>query len=89
MQEPVVGATSSNPLRVLSTLLLLLFTSIGAAQAEFIFAPSTPGGLPQSCHRRTARARANVRPSIVPLRTNAAFDNINTTTRMVFLCRKQ
>ena len=55
MQEPVVGATSSNPLRVLSTLLLLLFTSIGAAQAEFIFAPSTPGGLPKSCHRRTAR----------------------------------
>src|SRR6202020_528404 len=76
MQETVTGPRVFNPLHALSTLLLLAFTCIGAAQAQVVLAPSTPQvGSSNPVTAEPPVTRPNVKPCIVPLLTNAPFDN--------------
>jgi hypothetical protein len=81
MQETVAGRRVFQPLHALSNLLLLAFTCLGAAQAQVVLAPSTPQtGSSNPVSAEPPVARPNVKPCIVPLLTNAAFDNFNATT---------
>jgi hypothetical protein len=80
MQESVAGVRVFNPVHTLSTLLLLVFTSIGAAQAQVVLAPSTPQvGSSNPVTAEPPITVPNVKPCIVQLFTNAAFDNFNAT----------
>ncbi len=77
MQETVAGPRVFN---TLSTLLLLVFTCIGAAQAQVVIAPSTPQvGSSNPVTAEPPITVPNVKPCTVSLFTNAAFDNFNAT----------
>jgi Peptide N-acetyl-beta-D-glucosaminyl asparaginase amidase A len=81
MQEKLAGVRVFNPVHALSTLLLLVFTSIGAAQAQVVLAPSTPQvGSSNPVTAEPPITVPNVKPCTVSLLTNAAFDNFNATT---------
>jgi hypothetical protein len=81
MQETVAGPRVFNPLNTLSTLLLLIFTCIGAAQAQVVLAPSAPQvGSSNPVTAEPPVTVPNVKPCTVSLLTNAAFDNFNATT---------
>ena len=81
MQQTVAGVRAFNPVQTLSTLLLLVFTSIGAAQAQVVLAPSTPQvGSSNPVTAEQPITVPNVKPCTVSLFTNAAFDNFNATT---------
>ena len=68
-------------LYTLSTLLLLAFTCIGAAQAQVVLAPSTPHvGSSNPVSAEPPVPRPNVKPCTVTLFTNAPFDNFNATS---------
>ena len=78
MQETVAGPRVFN---TLSTLLLLVFTGIGAAQAQVVIAPSTPQvGSSNPATAEPPVTVPNVKPCTVSLLTNAPFDNFNATT---------
>ena len=62
MEETVAGVRVFNRFRIVSTFLLLVFTSTGAAQVQLVLALSIPGGLLQSCHRDPHVPRPNVKP---------------------------
>jgi hypothetical protein len=77
MQETVAGPRVFN---TLSTLLLLVFTCIGAAQAQVVIAPSNPEvGSSNPVTAEPPITVPNVKPCTVSLFTNAAFDNFNAT----------
>ena len=81
MQKIIVGQRVFNPLHTLSTLLLLVFTCIGAAQAQVVLAPSTPQvGSSNPVSAEPPVPRPNVKPCTVTLFTNAPFDNFNATS---------
>jgi hypothetical protein len=81
MQETVTGRRVFNPLNTLSAFLLLVFTCIGAAQAQVVIAPSTPQvGSSNPVTAEPPIAVPNVKPCTVSLFTNAAFDSFNATT---------
>jgi Peptide N-acetyl-beta-D-glucosaminyl asparaginase amidase A len=81
MQETVASVRVFNPVHALSTLLLLVFTSIGAAQAQVVLAPTTPQvGSSNPVTAEPPIPVPNVKPCTVTLLTNAAFDNFNPTT---------
>jgi hypothetical protein len=81
MQEKLAVVRVFNPVHALSTLLLLVFTSIGAAQAQVVLAPSTPQvGSSNPVTAEPPITVPNVKPCTVSLLTNAAFDNFNATT---------
>jgi hypothetical protein len=81
MQETVAGPRVFNPLHTLSTLLLVVFTCIGAAQAQVVLAPSTPQvGSSNPVSAEPPVTRPNVKPCTVILFTNAPFDNFNATS---------
>jgi Peptide N-acetyl-beta-D-glucosaminyl asparaginase amidase A len=78
MQETVTG---QRVFSTLSTLLLLVFTGIGAVQAQVVIAPSTPQvGSSNPVTAEPPITVPNVKPCTVSLFTNAAFDNFNATT---------
>jgi hypothetical protein len=78
MQEAVASPRVFN---TLSTLLLLVFTCIGSAQAQVVIAPSTPQvGSSNPATAEPPVTVPNVKPCTVSLFTNAAFDNFNATT---------
>ena len=77
MQETVAGPRVFN---TLSTLLLLVFTCIGAVQAQVVIAPSTPQvGSSNPVTAEPPVTVPNVKPCTVSLFTNAAFDSFNAT----------
>ena len=77
MQETVAGPRVFN---TLSTLLLLVFTCIGAVQAQVVIAPSTPQvGSSNPVTADPPVTVPNVKPCTVSLFTNAAFDSFNAT----------
>ena len=81
MQQTAASVRVFNPVHTLSTLLLVVFTSIGAAQAQVVLAPSTPQvGSSNPATAEPPIPRPNVKPCTVTLLTNAAFDNFNATT---------
>ena len=81
MQQTVAGLRVFNPIHTLSTLLLLVFTCIGAAQAQVVLAPSTPQvGSSNPVSAEPPVPRPNVKPCTVTLFTNAPFDNFNATS---------
>ena len=81
MQQTVAGLRVFNPIHTLSTLLLLVFTCIGAAQAQVVLAPSTPQvGSSNPVSAEPPVRRPNVKPCTVTLFTNASFDNFNPTS---------
>src|ERR1700723_614299 len=81
MQETVASVRVFKPVHTLSTLLLLAVTSIGAAQAQVVLAPSTPQvGSSNPATAEPPIPQPNVKPCTVTLLTNAAFDNFNATT---------
>jgi hypothetical protein len=81
MQKIIAGQRVFNPLHTLSTLLLLVFTCIGAAQAQVVLAPSTPQvGSSNPVSAEPPVPRPNVKPCTVTLFTNAPFDNFNATS---------
>jgi hypothetical protein len=78
MQETVAGPRVFG---TLSTLLLLVFTCIGAAHAQVVIAPSTPQvGSSNPVTAEPPITVPNVKPCTVSLFTNAAFDNFSATT---------
>jgi hypothetical protein len=81
LQQTVAGLRVFNPLHTLSTLLLFVFTCIGAAQAQVVLAPSTPQvGSSNPVSAEPPVPRPNVKPCTVTLFTNAPFDNFNATS---------
>ena len=81
MQETVASVRVFKPVHTLSTLLLLAVTSIGAAQAQVVLAPTTPQvGSSNPATAEPPIPQPNVKPCTVTLFTNAAFDNFNATT---------
>src|ERR1700691_5401410 len=81
MQQTVASVRVFNPVHTLSTLLLVVFISIGAAQAQVVLAPSTPQvGSSNPATAEPPIPQPNVKPCTVTLLTNAAFDNFNATT---------
>jgi hypothetical protein len=81
MQQTVAGLRVFNPIHTLSTLLLLVFTCIGAAQAQVVLAPSAPQvGSSNPVSAEPPVPRPNVKPCTVTLFTNAPFDNFNATS---------
>jgi hypothetical protein len=81
MQKIIAGLRVFNPLHTLSTLLLLVFTCIGAAQAQVVLAPSTPQvGSSNPVSAEPPVPPPNVKPCTVTLFTNAPFDNFNATS---------
>jgi hypothetical protein len=81
MQETVASVRVFKPAHTLSTLLLLAVTSIGAAQAQVVLAPTTPQvGSSNPATAEPPIPQPNVKPCTVTLFTNAAFDNFNATT---------
>src|ERR1700723_11963 len=81
MQQTVASVRVFNPVHTLSTLLLVVFISIGAAQAQVVLAPSTPQvGSSNPATAEPPIPQPNVKPCTVTLFTNAAFDNFNATT---------
>jgi Peptide N-acetyl-beta-D-glucosaminyl asparaginase amidase A len=81
MQETVTGPRFVKPLHTLSNLFLLALTCIGVAQAQVVLAPSTPQvGSSNPVSAEPSVTRPHVKPCIVSLLTNAAFDNFNATT---------
>ena len=81
MQETVPGSPIFNTLNTLSTLLLLVFTCTGAAQAQVVLAPSTPQvGSSNPATAEPLITRPKVKPCTVSLLNNAAFESFNATT---------
>jgi hypothetical protein len=77
MQETIA---SPRVFSTLSTRLPLVFTCIGAAQAQVVIAPSPLVGSSNPVTAELPIAVPNVKPCTVSLFTNAAFDNFNATT---------
>jgi hypothetical protein len=81
MQETVTGPRFVKLPPILSNLLLLAITSIGAVQAQVVLAPSIPQvGSSNPASAEPSVTRPNVKPCTVSLLINAPFDNFNATT---------
>jgi len=81
MQNAVAGPRVFKPLHTLSTFFLFAFTCIGAAQAQVVLAPSTAQvGSSNPVTAEPPVTVPNVKPCIVPLLTNAAFNSFSPAT---------
>ncbi|MGB8536446.1 MAG: peptide-N4-asparagine amidase [Acidobacteriaceae bacterium] len=81
MREAVASDSVFNPRKTLSTLFLLVFASLGAAQAQVVIAPSTPQvGSSNPATAEPPVTVPNVKPCTISLLTNAAFNSFSPTT---------